>query len=142
VLHVAVDGCGAAQHALSLTGLARAYARLATGDGALRRTAQAMRSHPWLVGGTGRDATVLMDGLPGLIAKDGTEGVFAAALPDGSAVALKVDDGAPRARVPVLVASLHALGVSAAVLERLATVPVRGGSQVVGEVRVAGVLAR
>ena len=99
VRHVAVDGCGAPQHALSLTGLARAYSALATGEGAERRTAEAMRTGPWFVAGTGRDATVLMEGVPGLVAKDGTEGVFAAALPDGAAVALKIDDGAVRARV-------------------------------------------
>ena len=141
VQRVAVDGCGAPQHAVSLGGLARAYQALATGEGAARRTAQAMRAGPWFVAGTGRDATVLMEGLPGLVAKDGTEGVFAAALPDGSAVALKIDDGAVRARVPVLVAALRALGVTAPVLDRLATAPVLGGGRVVGEIRVAGVLA-
>ena len=39
VRHVAVDGCGAPQHALTLRGLARAFTALATGDGACRRTA-------------------------------------------------------------------------------------------------------
>jgi L-asparaginase II len=138
VLHVAVDGCGAPQHALTLGGLAGAYARLAREQHPVVR---AMRTHPWHVGGSGRDVTRLMEGVAGLVAKDGAEGVFAAALPDGSAVALKVHDGAARARTPLLVAGLRALGVEAPVLEELATTPVLGGGRRVGDVRVAGPLA-
>jgi L-asparaginase II len=135
VRQVAVDGCGAPQHALTLTGLARAYARLATGEGPERQVAEAMRAHPWYVGGTGRDVTRLMEGVPGLVAKDGADGVYAAALPDGSAVAVKIADGAARARTPVLVAALRALGCDAEVLDELATTPVLGGGRRVGEVR-------
>jgi L-asparaginase II len=141
VRHVAVDGCGAPQHALTLTGLARAYTRLVTQEGPARQVADAMRTHPWYVGGTGRDVTRLMEGVPGLVAKDGAEGVYAAALPDGSSVALKIADGAARARTPVLVAALRVLGCDAPVLDELATTPVLGGGRVVGEVRVAGPLA-
>ncbi len=141
VLHVAVDGCGAPQHALTLPGLARAFARLAAAAPGTpeRRTADAMRAFPQLVGGTGRDVTALMTAVPGLVAKDGAEGVYAVALPDGRAVALKVEDGAARARTPVLVAALRRLGVEG--LDELATLPVLGGGRVVGEVRAAEVLA-
>lgn len=144
VAHVAVDGCGAPQHAISLTGLARAFGRIARDDAPApaRRVADAMRSHPWYVGGTGRDVTALMEGVPGLVAKDGYEGVYAVGLADGSAVALKVQDGAERARLPVLVAALRLLGLDAPVLEACATAPVLGGNVVVGEVRVAGELRR
>jgi L-asparaginase II len=138
VRHIAVDGCGAPQHALTLTGLARAYRTLVGRGG---RVVEAMRAHPWHVGGTGRDVTRLMEGVPGLLAKDGAEGVFAAALPDGAAAVVKVADGAARARVPVLVALLRRLGCDAAVLDELATTPVLGGGVPVGEVRVAGALA-
>jgi L-asparaginase II len=137
VRQLAVDGCGAPQHALTLAGLARAFSALATSGGNESRTAKAMRSHPWHVGGTDRDVTRLMAGVPGLVAKDGAEGVYAAALPDGSAVALKIADGGGRARTPVLVAALRALGVEAEVLDELATAPVLGGGRQVGEVRVA-----
>lgn len=137
VRHVAVDGCGAPQHALTLIGLARAFSRLVR-DGS--EVASAMRAHPQLVGGTGRDVTTLMRLVPGLLAKDGAEGVYAAALPDGSAVALKVEDGAARARTPILVAALGALGVGG--LAELATTPVLGGGRVVGEVRVSSLLRR
>lgn len=134
VRHVAVDGCGAPQHALTLAGLARGYRALVQQGSPV---VAAMRAHPWHVGGTGRDVTRLMEGVPGLVAKDGAEGVFAAALTDGSAVVLKVHDGAARARTPLLVAGLRALGVEAPVLEELATTPVLGGGVRVGEVRVA-----
>ena len=135
VPHVAVDGCGAPQHALTMTGLVQAFARLATGDASCRRTAEAMRAHPYLVGGEGRAVTRLMQGIPGLVVKDGAEGVFAAALPDGAAVAVKVSDGAERARTPILVEALRALGVRADVLDELNTAPVVGGGVPVGEVR-------
>jgi L-asparaginase II len=140
VEHVAVDGCGAPQHALSLVAVARAYRSLVT-DGALQPVADAMRQNPWYVGGSGRDVTRLMEEVPGLLAKDGAEGVYAAALPDGSAAVVKVADGAARARVPVLVALLRVLGCDAPVLDELATTPVLGGGRPVGEVRVAGRLA-
>ena len=141
VAHIAVDGCGAPQHALTLTGLARSFATLATRPGAGHAVAQAMRAHPWLVGGTDRDVTALHEGIDGLVCKDGAEGVYAAALPDGSAVAAKVADGATRAAVLVLVGGLRALGVSAPVLDRLASAPVLGGGVPVGELRLAGPLA-
>ena len=137
VKHVAVDGCGAPQHALSLRGVARAFTALIRSE---PRVVDAMRGHPHLVGGTGRDVTRLMDGVPGLVAKDGAEGVYAVALADGSAVALKVEDGAGRARTPILVAALRRLGVHADVLDELATTPVLGGGRVVGEVRVTAAL--
>jgi L-asparaginase II len=138
VEHIAVDGCGAPQHALSLRGLARAFTSLVRGE---PRVVDAMRAHPFLVGGTGRDVTRLMEGVPGLVAKDGAEGVYAVGLGDGSAVALKVQDGAGRARTPILVAALRRLGVTSPVLDELATTPVLGGGRVVGETRVAAVLA-
>ena len=52
--------------------------------------------------------------VPGLMAKDGAEGVYVAALPDGRAVALKIADGGGRARTPVMVAALRSLGVDVA----------------------------
>ncbi len=138
VTRVVVDGCGAPQHALTLRGLAGAYARLVTAaDGTPEhRVAAAVREHPLLVGGTGRDVTALMERVPGLLAKDGAEGVYAAALPDGGALALKVEDGAERARTPLLVAALTALGHDVEGLHDLAVLPVLGGGAPVGEVRV------
>lgn len=134
-----VDGCGAPLFALTLRGLARAFASIATaGEGtAEHRVASAIRSHPEWLGGSRRDVTAVVRGVPGLIAKDGAEGVYAAALPDGGALALKIDDGAARARPPVLAAALRSLGVEAAVLDELAETPLLGGGRPVGTVRCA-----
>ena len=136
---VGVDGCGAPLFALSLGGLARAFRHLVLADTESfeGRVVAAMRAHPFYVAGTGRDATLLMEGIPGLLAKDGAEGVFAAALADGRTVALKVDDGAARARAPVMVAALRRLGEQHVVLDELETTPVLGGGRVVGQVRAA-----
>ena len=140
VAAVAVDGCGAPLLGLTMLGLARAFRRLVlAGPGTPeRRVADAMRAHPHLVGGTGRDVTALMAGIPGCLAKDGAEGVYAAALPDGSAVAVKVEDGAGRARTPILVAALRRLGADAPVLDQLAETPVLGHGRPVGSVRFLG----
>ena len=132
-----VDGCGAPVFALTLPALARTFQRLvdAAAGSPERQVADAMRTHPELVAGSGRDCTELMAGVPGLLAKDGAEGVYAVALPGIGAVALKIDDGAARARMPVLVAGLRRLGVDAPVLDELAEVPVLGGGRPVGAVR-------
>jgi len=132
-----VDGCGAPVMAVSLTGLARAFAAIATAPAgsAEARVAGAIRANPAWVGGTGRDVTAFIAGVPGLVAKDGAEAVYAAALPDGRAVALKIADGGNRAAQVVLAAALRAAGVQAAVLDELAETPVLGHGQPVGAVR-------
>ncbi|RRO13174.1 asparaginase [Saccharopolyspora rhizosphaerae] len=124
-----VDGCGAPLFAISLTGLARVFQRVVgTPVGA------AMREHPWLVAGTDRQDTYLMAAVPGLISKIGAEGVFAFALPDGRAAAIKVADGAGRPRLPIAVGLLDRLGITG--LEHLAEEPVLGGGRPVGSVRL------
>ncbi|MBA3287181.1 MAG: asparaginase [Acidimicrobiia bacterium] len=111
VAHVGVDGCGAPTAAVPLIGLARAVRQLAVDR---HRVHAAMTRCPEMVGGPERDVTRLMRLIPGLMAKDGAEGVYVAALPDGRAVALKVADGASRARLPVMIAALRSLGVDVA----------------------------
>ncbi|MEV4767283.1 asparaginase [Micromonospora chokoriensis] len=134
---VGVDGCGAPVLAVSLTGLAGAFLRLVDAEpGSVPRTvADAMRAYPEIVGGTQADDTRLMRGGPGLLAKVGAEGVIAVAVPGVGAVALKIDDGADRARMPVLVSALRRLGVDAPVLTEYAEVPLFGGGVPVGAVR-------
>ncbi|MEU4779520.1 asparaginase [Micromonospora sp. NPDC023633] len=134
---VGVDGCGAPVLAVSLTGLAGAYLRLVSAElGSVPRTvADAMRAHPEIVGGTRAEDTRLMRGVPGLLAKVGAEGVLAVAVPGVGAVALKIDDGAGRARMPVLVSALRRLGVAAPVLAEYAELPLFGGGLPVGAVR-------
>ncbi|MFI9456328.1 asparaginase [Amycolatopsis sp. NPDC052450] len=116
---VAVDGCGAPLFAVSLRGLATAVGKIAaaapgTPEGLV---AEGIRKHPELVAGTRRDVTALMRAVPGLIAKDGFEAVQVAALPDGTAIAIKIADGGDRARRPVLAAALALCGVDRDVLE-------------------------
>jgi L-asparaginase II len=134
---VGVDGCGAPVLAISLTAVARAFLRAASAEPGTpeREVADAMRGHPELVSGTGADDARLMRGVPGLLSKGGAEGVVVVALPGRGAVALKIDDGAMRARMPVLVPALRRLGVDAPVLDELAEYPVLGGGIVVGSVR-------
>lgn len=136
--HVAVDGCGAPISAVSLTGLARAFSRLAVAGQGLPegRVAAAMRAHPEVVGGAERGVTQLMRALPGSIAKDGAEGAFAVALADGRALAVKVADGANRPVPPLVVAALRAIGVTDdRALDPLAEVPVLGHGRPVGSIR-------
>lgn len=139
VAHIVTDGCGAPAHAMTLVGLARGFRSVAmanTGSPA-HTVANAMREHPQMVGGPTRDVTLLMSGIKGLVAKDGAEGVYAAALPDGRAIALKIADGANRARPPLMRAALTALGIDiSGVNPQAFASPIFGHGQVVGEVRV------
>jgi L-asparaginase II len=123
---------------MSWTGLARAFGRAAAApEGSVERAVtDAMRAHPFMVAGTGRDDTLLMQAHAGLLVKGGAEGVHCAALADGTAVALKVSDGASRARMPLLVAALRHLGLASDTLEELATSPVLGGGRPVGVTEV------
>jgi L-asparaginase II len=132
--HVTVDGCGAPLFSCTPAGLARAFARIATAPAGTpeHRVAVAVRAHPWWLAGTGRFPTRLIEAVPGLVAKDGAEGVFAAALPDGGALAVKIADGSPRPLPRVVTAALELLGVSG--LGDIGKVPVLGHGEPVGEV--------
>ncbi len=137
VAHIGVDGCGAPLMALSLTGLARAFRGyvLAEPGTPRRAVADAMRAHPEYVAGTRRPDTWLMRAVPGALSKVGAEAVQAVALPDGRAVAFKIDDGGARALGPVLARALGRLGVPDEALRRVAEAPLLGGGRPVGEVR-------
>ncbi|WP_217237025.1 asparaginase [Streptomyces sp. AC555_RSS877] len=139
VAAVGTDGCGAPLMAISLTGLARAYRTFVLADPgtAERRVADAMRAHPEYVAGTRRPDTWLMREVPGTLSKMGAEAVQAVALPDGRALAFKVEDGGGRALRPVLGRALHLMGVDAPVVERIGRAPLEGGGRVVGEIRAA-----
>jgi L-asparaginase II len=143
VTKTAVDGCGAPLFGFSLMGLARAFHTVAVAaDGtAEHRVRSAMSGYPEWVGGTGSDVARLMRALPGAVAKDGAEGVYAIGLPDGRAVALKIADGSARSRSAVIVAALRLLGVTADALDDLAKTPVLGHGEPVGAIRAAGILS-
>ena len=108
--------------------------------------AAAIRAYPSFLGGTGRDVTVLIEGTEGLIAKDGAEGVYAAGLADGRAVALKMAEGGggvgggpQRARPVIMAAALRRLGVVSSAYEAVETVNVLGHGKPVGSVVAVGV---
>jgi L-asparaginase II len=133
---VAVDGCGAPILSASLVGLARAYQVLATAtDGDAWKVAEAIRRHPELVSGTSRDEARLLRAIPGAIAKMGAEAVYVLALPDGRAVALKLDDGADRARPVVMAAALARLGFEEEAVAETGRHLLYGGGVPVGELR-------
>lgn len=143
-LSQSVDGCGAPLFAISLAGLARTvgtYVQQAPGEPG-RRVVDAMRLHPDFVAGEGRDATAIMRAVPGLVAKDGAEGVYVAALDDGTALAFKISDGSERPRPALLAALLSLVGVRAALIDEWLDAPVLGGGRRVGSIRPSAALSR
>jgi L-asparaginase II len=150
VVHTGVDGCGAPVLAISLTGLARAFSRLAKAPSDKHANARAatiatsMLDYPWAVQGIGKPNTIVMEEL-GVLAKLGAEGVLVMATPTGASVALKVLDGNGRAATLVgltLLAAAGALEVPdvAAVLEHIVD-PVTGAGRPVGSLRLGSAVS-
>jgi L-asparaginase II len=145
--HVGVDGCGVPVHAMPLRGLATAYARLgaraAAGEEGPWAVVEAVRRHPFMLAGTGQLDTLLVQSTGGrILAKVGAEAAYAGVdLSTGTGLALKVLDGAPRARAAALMAALRALDwVDDDRWDALlpaATVDIHGGGHTVGAVRPA-----
>jgi L-asparaginase II len=146
-LDVATDGCGVPVFILTLRQMALAYARLAqaaTVEAPARQIVDAMRSYPFLVGGTDRFDTIVMEETAGaVVAKLGAEGVHSVLLRErGIGFAVKVEDGHSRAQYPAVLRLLqHFDALPAALPPRLADIliaPVydtRGNR--IGEVRPA-----
>lgn len=134
---VGTDGCGAPLLATPLQQLARAVARImGAPDGSHEsRLVGAMTSHPDYVSGTGRAERELMRSVPGLLAKSGAESVYVVGLPDGSAYALKIEDGGERPLYAVMGRMLELGGLEAPLLRERPQV--LGGGKPVGEVRTA-----
>lgn len=109
----AIDGCGVVVFNVSLEAMARAYARFAAaaarGEGIPQRIVQAIQARPFLIAGTERFDTVIVEETQGnVIAKIGAEGVHCAAVLDqGLGVAVKVEDGNARAAYPALLEILR-----------------------------------
>ena len=97
-----IDGCSIPTFAVPLRKLALAFARVGTGIGlsddhavAAKRLRAAVASAPFMVAGSGRFDTRVMERLgERVFCKVGAEGVYCAALPErGLGVAIKIDDG-------------------------------------------------
>ena len=151
----ATDGCSIPTWAIPLDRLAYAFARLMTGEGlasaraaACRRLREACMAEPFMVGGTKTFDTEAMTLFRRrLFVKFGAEGVFCAGFPDlGLGVALKCDDGEPRASETTMAAVVDAFlpmddGERSAFAGRLAPPVATRKGAVVGAVRpVAGLV--
>lgn len=151
----ATDGCSIPAYAIPLRKLALGFARFGTGHrfgpvraAAARRIRAAVAAHPFMVAGTGRFDTDVMDALGArAFVKTGAEGVHCGALPElGLGFALKCDDGAGRAAQVVtaaLVRHFLRLGNDPAtgVLDRLVKPELRNwNGTLVGGLRPAGAI--
>jgi len=144
----AVDGCGAPVHAITLTALARGIQKITTAATsspfALYREAaaltEAVREHPWAVGGPGQPDTIAIERL-GVFAKVGAEGVMVMTAPDGTTTALKVLDGSSRASTIIALRLLAGAGaVDDAAVDAVQTeldLWVMGGERRVGRIHAA-----
>jgi L-asparaginase II len=97
-----IDGCSIPTYAIPLPSLAFGFAKFGTGTGlsgqakaAAERIRKAVAAHPFMVAGTGRFDTKLMEILrERAFVKVGAEGVYCATFPElGYGIALKADDG-------------------------------------------------
>ena len=97
-----IDGCSIPTFAIPLRALALAFARVGSGVGlstaharAALRLRRAVAREPFMVAGTGRMDTLVMQRLgERVFMKVGAEGMYCAALPEpGLGVAIKIDDG-------------------------------------------------
>jgi L-asparaginase II len=118
-----VDGCSVPTWAMPLSSMALGFARLAAPDNSAgSRIIAAVRAHPFMVAGSGRFDTEVMQAVPRLFCKVGAEGVYGAAIPHaGLGVALKVDDGQGRGAEVALAETLLKLDCWTADERRLLT---------------------
>jgi L-asparaginase II len=105
-----IDGCGLTTFGTPLSAIARGFAA-GSSDAAFTRCQDAMAADPFLVGGTGRFDTALLEVAgSSLTAKIGGAAVWAAVLrPDGPGIAIKLEAGAGEALPVVAVAVLQRL---------------------------------
>ena len=90
-----IDGCSAPNAAVPLSAMARSFATLVTStDRAAKTAVEAMTTHPFLVGGTKRFDTALMEATNGrLLAKGGAAGAHCTAdRRSGVGLAVKLED--------------------------------------------------
>ena len=117
------DDCGVPTYLMQLGQMASLYAQLASRSNLdMERIVRAMTNHPVMVAGEGEFDTELMRLTPReLVSKAGAEGVLCIArLGEGMGLAIKVMDGAQRAKHAVAIHLLRQLGwISPSVAETL-----------------------
>ncbi len=118
------DDCGAPTYFMQLEQMATLYARLASGENLdMERVVRAMTHHPNLVAGEGQFDTELMRLTEGeIVSKTGAEGIQCLGrIGEGMGLAIKVADGAKRAKFAAAIHLLRQLGwISPAIAETLA----------------------
>jgi len=133
------DDCGAPTLQLQLAQMALLFAHLASGAHPdLERLSRAMLSHPELVAGAGRfDTTLMEQGHGQVVSKGGAEGIQCLGrVGEGMGVAIKVEDGAGRAKHAVALHVLEQLGwLTPTTLEELARAFLRPAPHLQLEVR-------
>jgi L-asparaginase II len=112
--HRGIDGCGLTTYGIPLAAIARGFAT-ASRDPAFERAQDAMAAHPFLVAGTGRFDTALLQAVGGQVtAKIGGAAVWAAVVRSGGpGIAIKLESGGGEAIPVVAIALLQQLGVLA-----------------------------
>jgi L-asparaginase II len=108
-----IDGCSLPTWAFPLRNMALGFARLGALDHkAGQRIIVAVRNNPFMVAGSGRFDTKIMQAVPRLFIKVGAEGVFCGSIPHaGLGFALKCDDGGIRGAEVAVAALLVKLDV-------------------------------
>jgi L-asparaginase len=118
------DDCGAPTYSMQLQQMAYLYAQLASGSSfGLERIVRAMTNHPQMISGTGAFDTELMQLSEGaIVSKSGAEGIQCIGrVGEGMGLAIKVADGAKRAKYAVAIQLLKQMGwISPAIAENLA----------------------
>jgi len=107
------DDCGAPTYFLQLGQMATLYAQLASGDNLdMERIVRAMTHHPVMVAGEGEFDTELMKLTQGeIVSKSGAEGIQCIGrVGEGMGLAIKVLDGAKRAKYAVAIHLLKQMG--------------------------------
>ncbi|MGF1589851.1 MAG: asparaginase [Pleurocapsa sp.] len=119
----AQDDCGMPTYSMQLQQMAHLYAHLAAGSNLdLERIARAMTYHPRMIAGDGAFDTELMRLSEGeLVSKSGAEGVQCIGrVAQGMGLAIKVKDGAKRAKYATAIHLLKQMGwISPAIAEVL-----------------------
>jgi L-asparaginase II len=109
---VSVDGCGAPLFSMSTRSIAVAARNMRINhDPVFTKIINACLKHPEMILAEGAFDTRMMRAVAGLFVKGGAESVMLASLPDGSAIAWKIADGANRANGPLMKAALAKFGV-------------------------------
>lgn len=118
------DDCGAPTYFMQLGQMAALYAHLAAGNSLdMERIVRAMTHHPVMVAGEGQFDTDLMHLTSGeVVSKTGAEGIQCVGrIGEGMGLAIKVMDGAKRAKYAVAIHLLKQLGwINPATAETLA----------------------